>query len=65
MSAVQETIHLNLSLTAEVTRIGQPCIIRLCFDNDGTACVRITEQDGDFVEIPVFKSINFAKELVI
>ncbi len=62
---MQETIHLNLSLNEEVTRIEQPCIIRLCFDDDGTACVRITKQNGDFVEIPVFKSINCAKELVI
>jgi hypothetical protein len=60
-----ETLHVNMSMNQEVTRIEEPCTIRLCFDDDGTACVRITKQDGDVVEIPVFRSINFAKELVL
>ncbi|MBO6576273.1 MAG: hypothetical protein JJ896_16300 [Rhodothermales bacterium] len=62
---MQETLHVNLSMNKEVTRIDQPCTIRLCFDGDGTACVRIIKQNGDVVEIPVFRSINFAKELVV
>ena len=62
---MQETIHVNLAMNEAVTRIEQPCTIRLTFDEDGTACVRIIKQNGDVIEIPVFRSINFAKELVI
>ncbi|MFT5143334.1 MAG: hypothetical protein ACI80V_001536 [Rhodothermales bacterium] len=60
-----ETLHVNMSMNKDVTRIEQPCTVRLWFDDDGTACVRITKQNGDVVEIPVFRSINFAKEFVL
>ena len=62
---MQETIHVNLAMNERVTRVDEPCTIRLCFDEHGTACVRVIKQNGDVVEIPVFRSINFAKELVI
>ena len=61
---MQETIQVNMNMNEAVTRVDQPCLIRLCFDHEGIACVRVVKQNGDVVEIPVFRSINFAKEVV-
>ncbi len=64
-AAMLETIRVDMSMNDKATRVEQPCIIRLCFDDDGTACVRIMKENGDLIEIPVFKSIGFAKEVMI